>query len=203
MSKINSVLKIMIGVVFSGVATANAATSDCSIPYLVHSIGHDATDIVSCVDVSGAQSQFEKDFLPAKIESAALYNRYQQESSVAGLSGDATAPLVVRAINEQVNAMYNVAAKEKDFIQYMGKIQAYYGAAHCIATLNDGGKSLVVSCPEKGKFPSFKDVYHVSPSGSNFTFNSVSFGQIEVLRAALGAFQAKLEKLYVPKKENV
>lgn len=194
MTKSSLALKLLLGAVFSVAGVANAADSHCSPSYLTKKIGTESFSFVSCVNIDAAQKQFKDDFLAVKIESSLLNEKYQKQSSMAGITGDATAPLVINAINNQLGAMYEMASKKDDFSKYMTKLQNYYGAAHCTAKLENKSE-IVVSCPELGKFPSFKDVYHISKAGK-FQFDSVGFGQISALKNALGGFQAKLEKLY-------
>ena len=200
MSKSNCVLKLIGSLTVGAFSlTASAGENHCSATNLLKSIGHESVNFVDCVNIDDAQSQFRADFLPVKVESASLYNRYQKQSLMAGMSGDSTAPVVIKAINDQVSAMYDVVLRKEDFTKYMAKLNAYYGVAKCKASMGDHDKTLVVACPSIGKFPSFKDVYHVSNKGG-YQYGAVNFGQIGVLNHVLNLFQAKLEKLYVPKK---
>ncbi|MGR5365817.1 hypothetical protein [Photobacterium damselae] len=195
MSKTSYVLGILSTVLISSSAIANAGDNQCSLTHLEKEIGNSDVSFVKCVDISAAKAQFQQDFLSIKREAASLNDKYQKQALMAGLSGDAAAPMIVQAVNNQVTAMYDMASNDKEFSSYMGNLQKYYNFAHCGAKTSSDKKSLVVTCPERDNLPSFNDVYEISAKGK-YLFDSVHFGQIETLNAALGSFQSKLEKMY-------
>ncbi|UKA04553.1 hypothetical protein [Photobacterium damselae] len=196
MSKTSYVLGILSTVLISSGAIANAANTQCSLTHLEKEIGHSDVSFVKCVDINAAKAQFQQDFLSVKKESASLYDKYQKQALMAGLSGNAAAPLIVQAVNNQVTAMYDMASNDKDFSSYMDNLQKYYKFAHCGAKPSSDKKSLVVTCPVRGNLPSFNDVYEISAKGK-YLFDSVHFGQINMLKSALDGFQSKLEKMYL------